>query len=144
MEKKRSHKSRNRVLSAALVAPIVVASIPLADLTGLAHIDRVEAAGVFVGGGGTASNPYLIENATQWNKMRNNLSSHFKLIADIDLTGIEWEPVGSSYPTSPYRFNGTLDGNGHKVINLTVDSDHNGGIRLFGATGGSASIKNLS
>ncbi len=39
----------------------------------------------FAGGSGTEGDPYLVENAEQLNSMRNHLSAHFRLVADIML-----------------------------------------------------------
>ena len=62
--------------------------------------------------------------------------------ADIDLSGVNWTPIGNKSANSNYVFKGTFDGNGHVVKNLTINSNksHAG---LFGGANGSASIKNL-
>lgn len=43
-----------------------------------------------------------------------------KLTADIDLAGIDWEPIGQTGRTT---FNGVFDGQNHTICNLNVDSD---------------------
>jgi hypothetical protein len=71
------------------------------------------------------------------------------LVADIDLSGIEWTPIGtavnfadgisgaptkSGTPAGSFQstyFNGTFDGQGHTVSNMNVTSDYCAG--LFGA-----------
>lgn len=83
----------------------------------------------FSGGDGTKTNPYLIQNKFQLNNVRNYLSSHFKLIDDIEFTesdfdeggvfynsGTRWQPIGNS---SNY-FTGVFDGDGHSIVNLEV------------------------
>ena len=64
-----------------------------------------------------------------------------------DLTCTGWVPVGDgSDDTDATRFTGSLDGNGHTIMNLytyvkaTSGATYTG---LFGVTGGSAEIKNL-
>lgn len=62
----------------------------------------------------------------------------FRLDADIDLSDVEYCPAGRA--TSP--FNGTFDGNGHKVtLNISQTSDYAG---LFGYVGVNATVKNLT
>ncbi|MFI3229216.1 MAG: hypothetical protein R3Y23_03535 [Bacillota bacterium] len=41
----------------------------------------------------------------------------FKLTADIDLSDINWQPIGDSITNS---FTGTFDGNGYTISNLTI------------------------
>ncbi|MFC0903931.1 hypothetical protein ACFHWD_04395 [Clostridium sp. MT-14] len=80
--------------------------------------------GNFAGGDGTASNPYLIEDADDLNAVRNNLSASYKLIKDVDLNispyneGEGWTPIGD---TTNNRFTGVFDGNGHIIKNLFIN-----------------------
>ena len=57
----------------------------------------------------------------------------YKLTADIDLVGAAWTPISS--------FSGTLDGDGHKILNFTV-SGSNGNFGFFNTLGGT--VKNLT
>ncbi|GEM_PF-6140882 len=90
----------------------------------------------FASGEGTAGNPYIIETADQLNRMRDYLSSHFKLGNDIDFigtvyrTGEGWIPVGSDQ--SPFA--GSLDGDGHEIRNLYIHTANRGYNGLFGLT----------
>lgn len=61
----------------------------------------------------------------------NNLSGSFKLMNDIDLSRVDWEPIGSS--SAP--FTGEFDGNGYVISNLLIldNGDYKG---LFGFTDG--------
>jgi len=91
----------------------------------------------FSGGTGEPNNPYLISTANELNSIGYNprlMDAHFKLINDIDLTGVDFLTIG----TSLYPFTGTLDGNGKKISNL-------GGTQgLFEYVGGEhAHIKDL-
>lgn len=70
------------------------------------------------------------------------------LDADIDLAGIDWEPIGQ---TGNATFNGVFDGQDHTIYNLTVDSEAETGKNyssgLFGwvesHTAGHGVIKNV-
>ena len=71
----------------------------------------------FSGGTGEPNNPYLISTAIELNSIGNNprlMDAHYKLINDIDLTGIDLFSIGASL----YPFAGTFDGNGKKISNL--------------------------
>lgn len=45
-------------------------------------------------GSGTMADPYLVTNAEQLQNMRENLSAHYKLANTIDLTGVDFKPIG--------------------------------------------------
>lgn len=47
----------------------------------------------------------------QLRKIGENPTASYTLMADLDMTGIEWKPVD---------FSGSLDGNGHAILNLTL------------------------
>ena len=75
--------------------------------------------GQFSGSGsGTESDPYLITSPDELFEVRNSLSSHYKLMNDIDLE--EW--LAEESPTQGWipiqKFTGTFDGNGHTISNL--------------------------
>ena len=61
------------------------------------------------------------------------------LIADIDLTGKGWTPIGTDYDNS---YTGTFDGGGHTIKGLTVTTnDRYAG--LFGDLGEAGTVKNV-
>lgn len=62
-----------------------------------------------------------------------------KLDADIDLNNEEWIPIGNS----EHSFNGTFDGQGHRISNLTVNGSGKSNQGLFGMTR-NGEIKNLT
>ena len=66
-------------------------------------------------GSGTSGDPYIITNVQQLKEIKNNRFAYYELGSDIDLSGINWEPIGGFY--------GSLDGKGHKIINMTVDEE---------------------
>lgn len=57
-----------------------------------------------------------ITNRTQLEDIKNDLTANYRLMADIDLTGTDWIPLGSS--GSP--FTGKFDGNSRVIRNLTI------------------------
>ncbi|MBR7054041.1 MAG: hypothetical protein IKI26_04665 [Prevotella sp.] len=87
-------------------------------------------------GSGTENAPYLITNEDELFDVRNNLSAHYKLIADLDLTEWikdespkdGWNPIGNS--TTP--FSGVFDGNYHTIKGLYINRPTMENIGLFG------------
>lgn len=66
------------------------------------------------------------------------MNRSYRLIADLDLSGVEWVPLGNA--SQPYL--GIFDGNGHTISNLTITESHDGFVGLFGWIQGE--IKNVS
>ena len=68
-----------------------------------------------------------------------NLSIDITLTSDIDLSGIDWTPIGIDYN---HRYAGTFDGNGKTITGLTVTtSDQYAG--LFGCIGSGGTVQNV-
>lgn len=94
-------------------------------------------------GAGTIEDPYRISNTEELNEMRNDLSAHYILVTDLDLSETDalWEPVGDIY----HPFCGTLNGNQKRILNLTVRlSDAGQSAGLFGETSETAEIFDLT
>ncbi|MBE8951553.1 MAG: hypothetical protein SR1Q7_00205 [Quinella sp. 1Q7] len=116
------------------------------DLSGITVTDHWNALN---GSDGSEENPYLISTveglqylATYVNVVTNNdekncTGVHFKLTNDLDLSSVEsWTPIGRSTSVwldgvSDGAFNGTFDGDGHTISNLTITGT-NGNVGLFG------------
>ncbi|MGX1360759.1 Ig-like domain-containing protein [Bradyrhizobium elkanii] len=82
--------------------------------------------------------PIIINTLGDLEAVRNNLSGHYILGANIDASGIPFASIGSS--TNP--FTGTFDGNGHTINGLHVVG--NGiYVGLFAEVGGGGKISNL-
>jgi len=103
---------------------------------------------LYGGGAGDPNDPYLIYTAEQLNMIGLflcNLDKHFKLMADIDLsgyTGTSFNFIGTDYYYNP--FSGVFDGNNLKIYNFTYDSNDRRYIGLFGyIRGENAEIKDL-
>lgn len=115
--------------------------------------EKAYAADGFVNGTGTPGDPYLIATAAELDLIRSYLEegTYFKLIADIDLTeylsvdgagyngGAGWVPIGIDID----RFNGSLDGNGFKIMNLFIDLPAGDRVGFFGVTGAPSTITNI-
>jgi hypothetical protein len=102
-------------------------------------------------GEGTEDSPYLIASVADLQWMRTQIGAqettaefrvaHYKLTADIDMTGVEnWAPIMG--PSTTYPFAGTFDGDGHAISNLSV-AQTTGGVGFFGTING-ATIKDLA
>ncbi|MBR1665569.1 MAG: dockerin type I repeat-containing protein [Bacteroidaceae bacterium] len=97
-------------------------------------------------GNGTAEDPYQITNAVELYQLRNNLTSSFILMNDLDLTDwlaenspeTGWGAVG----TDAQPFQGVFDGNG-KTIKYFINHSSKVYAGLFGYTS-YATIKNLN
>ncbi len=63
----------------------------------------------------------------------------YELTDDIDLAGIDWQPIGSLREP----FNGLFRGNGHTISNLTIKRSNNISIGLFGAIGATGRVENV-
>ena len=88
----------------------------------------------FAGGSGTETDPYLVATADQLNAIRQGLDKHYKLIADIDLSGWgNWTPIGGTPAYGGHRgdsankaqhgadyFTGTIDGDGHVISGMQI------------------------
>ena len=86
---------------------------------------------LYDGGDGSEINPFIIANYTQLNDIWYNPEANFKLINDLDLSGINHEPIFDI----AYYFKGKFDGGNHAINNLTVATEINYP-SLFGVIGG--------
>ncbi|WP_168371012.1 InlB B-repeat-containing protein [Sporolactobacillus laevolacticus] len=109
------------------------------------------AASSFAGGTGTAEDPWIIATPQQLDNVRNDLSAHYQLVNDIDLSsyvssggagyhgGAGWEPIGNDLTS----FTGTFDGQGHKIIGLQINRPSSNFIGLFGDVGLGGKVENI-
>lgn len=108
---------------------------------------------LFAGGSGAQADPYQIATAEQLAAFRDSVNDgsqggyagqYIQLAADLDLTGVEWTPIGTMEDMETYStlFLGTFDGGGHTISGLTYRSDaYNCGAGLFGISAGT--VQNL-
>jgi len=103
------------------------------------------------GGTGELNDPYLIYTVEHLNTIGaepNDWNKHFKLMADIDLSGYSYDKAVIAPDLDPCdlsfigtSFTGVLDGNSHKISNLTITGESYLG--LFGRLETGAEVKNL-
>lgn len=104
---------------------------------------------VFASGSGTKQYPYLIETAAQLQAFAKSVNDgesyqgqYVSLNSDIDLSGIDWTPIGTSN-----SFKGVFDGNQYVIENLTIGSQAAAAERdaagLFGDLGSGGVIRNV-
>ena len=100
-------------------------------------------------GSGTPEDPYIIRTPTHLDNVRNNLSAHYKLGNNIDLSGYlayggvgyskwsssGWQPIGT--------FTGSLDGADFKISGLWISRSAFNTLGLFSFLGNGGSVKNL-
>jgi hypothetical protein len=116
----------------------------------LAELDRLN--DIKFTGDGTEVSPYEVSNLDLLLKMNRVVNSidltvrntyraaHYKLTADIDMTGVPWSPLGGIANTT--AFTGSFDGNGKTISNLKLSGTTYLG--FFGYVSGTAAIKNLA
>ena len=90
-------------------------------------------------------NTYEVYNAEGLKNIAELVNEEWKLdinitlTNNIDLTGIDWTPIGIDYN---HQYTGTFDGGGHTITGLTVTtSDQYAG--LFGYIGSGGTVKNV-
>ena len=140
-----NHVGTIEVVNSNLGAEIVDGKIVLVEAGGLS-------------GEGTAEDPYLINNLedliwfrdtvdnVQSDRSNQFLGKYVKLTADIDLAGINWNPIGEKKDHG--SFMGIFDGGDHTISNLSVEQAGEY-LGLFAYTGSfseseQAVIKNLT
>ena len=77
----------------------------------------------YASGKGTEAKPWVITSAEQMGYIKDDLAAGekrwFKLGADIDMTGMDWEPLNAA---SPYDKEIDFDGDGHTISNFTCSA----------------------
>ncbi len=99
-------------------------------------------------GEGTKQSPYQITDAEELAWFRDTVNNgttdiHAKLLRDIDLKNVSWEPIG----TQKHPYNGTFDGNAYTIRNFRL-GDHTkpdpiSEKGLFGRIGTGGTIQDL-
>ena len=119
---------KKKVLSLLLTLCLAMTFVPMAAFAAEAPL--------FGGGTGTQQEPWRITSQADLIALAEFLNSgnaetfdaenvgvgnchgyYFKQTADIDLTGVTWEPIG--YSGNYYYFAGNYDGDGHTISNAT-------------------------
>jgi hypothetical protein len=133
-----------RILSGVAVAGVALGGLSL-TAAAPAYAAACVASGTPLSDSGTSGSPTLIGTAGELAQLSvdSNLASltgYYKLNADIDLAGCDWTPI-ANYGVSSRWFQGTLDGDGHIISNLSIT----GGTKDVGLVGYTyqGTVKNL-
>ena len=89
------------------------------------------------GGIGTELDPYEVWNADDLDGVRSHLTAYYKQMANINLQGIAWTPIGEN-------FEGFYDGNNFTINNLTINETNTWGLGLFHTITGDATLINIT
>lgn len=97
-----------------------------------------------IGGSGTVANPYVLDSKEDLKAFSDIVNSgasnvNAKLVANIDATGLNMNPIGDS--DNPYT--GTFDGQDHVISNLNINKPNSENVGFFGYTAEGSVIKNL-
>lgn len=115
----------------------------------------------FASGQGTAEAPYVISSVKELQTMAQLVNSGdsaylkaaYKLDADLDISDIEWTPIGEGKGNtviglaSNGAFLGSFNGNGHTISGLNINATTTEPIAmygLFGFVGSKGSVTNLT
>jgi len=100
-------------------------------------------------GSGTSADPYIIMTLGHLNAVRDDLSAHYKLGADINASetaswnnGEGFVPIGGNGNASS-QFTGVFDGQSHVISNLTINIPTADYIGLFGFVGTDGVVINV-
>lgn len=70
---------------------------------------------------GTSTNPYLIGDKYQMDKIHDEIGTtkkYFKMVDDVDLDGVDWDPLN----TGDFKKAIDFDGDNHTIFNLTPNN----------------------
>ena len=92
---------------------------------------------------GSATNPYLVSNAEEFEMLRYNRRGYYELIADIVLPD-NFVPIGTIDDGRDDAFYGKLNGNGHTITyNIKSDNYTGQNIGIFAEIAPTSTISNL-
>jgi YD repeat-containing protein len=113
----------------------MVITVPELDNASISFVYNVVSSLIdvnFGGGTGTELDPYQIKNPQHLSNVRLDLDAYYELANDIDLTDVQWSPIGrievqiigqTMSMTVIEGFSGQLDGQGFSIINFTITED---------------------
>jgi len=98
-------------------------------------------------GTGVLEDPFIVYNVATLQKVGAGtdgwtLEAHYRQMGNIDLSGIDWMPIG---PNETEPFAGTYNGGGFNIENLTINNSTGDYQGLFGfVSGADSSIANIN
>ena len=83
-----------------------------------------------------------IDSAEELSEISEDLDGKYVLTSDIDLSNVEYEPIGDK----EHPFTGTFDGDGHVISNLSIEGENIEDIQYLGLFGvlENAEVSNLA
>lgn len=128
-----------------------VATITMGDYSLEWSYEVIASDAEFAGGSGTVTDPYLVANYVQFNNMLakvNTAKVYYKLANDIDFAGHAVECKSNWYANDGKTyFNGVVNGNGYKVMNIRDIEDGLGKAvkfnEVFGTVGADFALENI-
>lgn len=90
----------------------------------------------FAGGDGSADSPYILNTVGDLQQIESNPGANYVLGADIDASGFVLTPVSK-------EFTGVLDGKGHSISDLTINSNSTV-VAMFSSMRSNAAVKNIT
>lgn len=130
-----------KTVAALAIAGFMATGVVVADseqaFAAEACVSGLTDANDYAGGDGSAGSPHEIATAEQLILVSelNENNKHFKQIADTDLEGCLFEPIGNF-------MNVSYDGGGYVIRGLTIDKATSDNVGLFGQLN-AATIKNV-
>jgi len=116
-----------------------------------------------IGGNGSEADPFLIEDLDDLKAFRDNVNNgdnyagkYVKLAASIDMSSVNWTPIGDPQVDNKYNpkdaskvFSGVFDGNDNVLYNLKIEknvggADEEANLGLFSIIADDAVVKNLT
>ena len=103
--------NKSYIKKAAAIAAVILAATALP--VNMANADTQTTGSTVTGStANQAASEYTeIRTASELVEAAKTATGNYKLMTDVDMTGIEW---------TPWDFSGTFDGNGHSILNLSV------------------------
>lgn len=93
---------------------------------------------IFPAGNGTIGNPYQITNCSLLQAMNESLTSYYKIMNNIDCSGISFNPI-----LLGGIFSGGLDGQGYNISNFVISKDGSNRVGFFSDFSGTLSNVNI-
>ena len=99
---------------------------------------------MFAGGDGSIGDPYQITNVDELQEMNTDLNANYSLMNDIDASATTGWPGGfAPVGNDTSQFNGSLEGNGFQIIDMTINAPGGINIGLFGHINIGAEVKSV-
>ena len=102
---------------------------------------------IFASGSGTLKSPWIVRTAAQMEALARSVNQgnsysgkRIRLMADLDLSAMRWNPIGFYREGGSRPFKGVFDGNGHVVRGLGIEAPAAGMAGLFGVLEGATVV----